>query len=98
MTTLQRGFNTATSWLADMGRSALFLLRILMSLPSLVLKPRLLIEQIYSVGVLSLVIVVVAGMEGALPSVVTGLVDRPVIGVPTSVGYGAALSGLLRRK
>lgn len=40
------------------------------------------------------VIVVVAGMEGALPSVVTGLVDRPVIGVPTSVGYGAALSGL----
>ncbi|MGE0712387.1 MAG: nickel pincer cofactor biosynthesis protein LarB [Planctomycetota bacterium] len=40
------------------------------------------------------VLVVVAGMEGALPSVVTGLVDRPVIGVPTSVGYGAALSGL----
>jgi hypothetical protein len=39
-------------------------------------------------------IVVVAGMEGALPSVVAGLVDRPVIAVPTSVGYGAALGGL----
>lgn len=39
------------------------------------------------------VLVVVAGMEGALPSVVAGLVDRPVIGVPTSVGYGAALGG-----
>ncbi len=40
------------------------------------------------------VIVVVAGMDGALPSVVTGLVACPVIGVPTSVGYGAALGGL----
>ncbi len=39
-------------------------------------------------------IVVAAGMEGALPSVVGGLVGRPVIGVPTSVGYGASLSGL----
>ncbi|MEZ5975054.1 MAG: nickel pincer cofactor biosynthesis protein LarB [Planctomycetota bacterium] len=39
-------------------------------------------------------LVVVAGMEGALPSVVGGLVDRPVIAVPTSVGYGAAFGGL----
>jgi len=39
-------------------------------------------------------VVVVAGMEGALPSVVGGLVGRPVIGVPTSVGYGAHLGGL----
>jgi len=39
-------------------------------------------------------IVVVAGMEGALPSVVGGLVGKPVIGVPTSVGYGASLGGL----
>jgi pyridinium-3,5-biscarboxylic acid mononucleotide synthase len=39
-------------------------------------------------------VVVVAGMEGALPSVVGGLVGRPVIGVPTSVGYGANLGGL----
>lgn len=39
-------------------------------------------------------IVVVAGMEGALPSVVAGLVDRPVIAVPTSVGYGASFKGL----
>jgi len=40
------------------------------------------------------VLVVVAGMEGALPSVVSGLVDRPVIAVPTSVGYGASFDGL----
>jgi NCAIR mutase (PurE)-related protein len=39
-------------------------------------------------------IVVVAGMEGALPSVVAGLVDRPVIAVPTSTGYGASFGGL----
>jgi NCAIR mutase (PurE)-related protein len=39
-------------------------------------------------------IVVVAGMEGALPSVVGGLVDRPVVAVPTSVGYGASFSGV----
>jgi hypothetical protein len=39
-------------------------------------------------------LVVVAGMEGALPSVVGGLVDRPVIAVPTSVGYGSSLGGL----
>ncbi|HEY6106096.1 MAG TPA: nickel pincer cofactor biosynthesis protein LarB [Anaeromyxobacteraceae bacterium] len=39
-------------------------------------------------------LVVAAGMEGALPSVVRGLVGRPVVGVPTSVGYGASLGGL----
>jgi NCAIR mutase (PurE)-related protein len=39
-------------------------------------------------------LVVVAGMEGALPSVVGGLVARPVVAVPTSVGYGASLGGL----
>lgn len=40
------------------------------------------------------VVIVVAGMEGALPSVVAGLVDVPVIAVPTSVGYGASFGGL----
>ncbi len=40
------------------------------------------------------VLVVVAGMEGALPSVVGGLVDNPVIAVPTSIGYGASFQGL----
>jgi pyridinium-3,5-biscarboxylic acid mononucleotide synthase len=40
------------------------------------------------------VVIVVAGMEGALPSVVAGLVERPVIAVPTSVGYGASFGGL----
>jgi hypothetical protein len=40
------------------------------------------------------VVIVVAGMEGALPSVVGGLTDRPVVAVPTSVGYGAAYGGL----
>jgi NCAIR mutase (PurE)-related protein len=40
------------------------------------------------------VIIVVAGMEGALASVIGGLVSQPIVGVPTSVGYGASLSGL----
>jgi len=40
------------------------------------------------------VIVVAAGMEGALPSVIAGLVGRPVIGVPTSIGYGTAFGGI----
>ena len=39
-------------------------------------------------------LIVVAGMEGALPSVVGGMVDKPVIAVPTSVGYGASFQGL----
>jgi len=40
------------------------------------------------------VLVVVAGMEGALPSVVAGLVSKPVIAVPTSIGYGASFGGV----
>ncbi len=40
------------------------------------------------------VIVVAAGMEGALPSIIGGLVDKPVIAVPTSVGYGASFQGI----
>jgi NCAIR mutase (PurE)-related protein len=40
------------------------------------------------------VLIVVAGMEGALPSLIAGLVERPVIAVPTSVGYGASLGGI----
>ncbi|HKZ75794.1 MAG TPA: AIR carboxylase family protein, partial [Actinomycetota bacterium] len=39
-------------------------------------------------------VIVVAGMEGALPSVVAGLTPRPVVAVPTSVGYGASFEGL----
>lgn len=66
------------------------------------------VETFYDVGVAGLhrllatserlremnVLVVIAGMEGALPSVVGGLVSAPVIAVPTSVGYGASFSGL----
>lgn len=66
------------------------------------------VERLYDVGVAGLhrllahldglraasVLIVVAGMEGALPSVVGGLVSRPVIAVPTSVGYGASFGGL----
>jgi hypothetical protein len=40
------------------------------------------------------VVVVIAGMEGALPSLVGGMVDKPVIAVPTSIGYGAAFQGM----
>ncbi|MCF7838981.1 MAG: AIR carboxylase family protein, partial [Candidatus Marinimicrobia bacterium] len=60
------------------------------------------VSRVYDVGVAGLhrvlgqlpvlrsarVVIVAAGMEGALPSVVGGLIDRPVIGLPTSVGYG----------
>ncbi|HDT14116.1 MAG TPA: nickel pincer cofactor biosynthesis protein LarB [Candidatus Aminicenantes bacterium] len=66
------------------------------------------VERVYDVGVAGLhrllgqyerlrqarVIITVAGMEGALPSVVAGLVKAPVIAVPTSVGYGASFKGL----
>jgi len=66
------------------------------------------VDTIYDVGVAGLhrllghwekitgaaVIVVAAGMEGALPSVVGGLVDKPVIAVPTSIGYGASFQGI----
>ena len=47
-------------------------------------------ERLYAANVL----IVVAGMEGALPGVVGGLVDKPVIAVPTSVGYGVSFQGL----
>jgi NCAIR mutase (PurE)-related protein len=66
------------------------------------------VERLYDVGVAGLhrllseherlraarVLIVVAGMEGALPSVVAGLVDAPVVAVPTSVGYGASFGGI----
>ena len=66
------------------------------------------VDRIYDVGVAGLhrllesaptirranVVVVAAGMEGALPSVVAGLVDAPVVAIPTSIGYGASFQGL----
>jgi NCAIR mutase (PurE)-related protein len=66
------------------------------------------VERIYDVGVAGLhrlinhvpalrkarAVVVVAGMEGALPSVVGGLIDRPIIAVPTSIGYGTSMKGI----
>jgi len=66
------------------------------------------VERLYDVGVAGIhrvldhqdklsrasVLIVVAGMEGALPSVVAGLVDKPVIAVPTSIGYGSSFEGL----
>jgi len=66
------------------------------------------VESVFDVGVAGIhrlldhqnmidkasVLIVVAGMEGALPSVVAGMVSRPVIAVPTSVGYGVSLGGL----
>lgn len=66
------------------------------------------VERVYDVGVAGLhrlmnrldiirnarAIIAVAGMEGALPSVLGGLVDKPIIAVPTSIGYGASFGGL----
>jgi NCAIR mutase (PurE)-related protein len=66
------------------------------------------VEKLFDVGVAGIhrllqnrprlvdaaVLIVAAGMEGALPSVVAGLIDKPVIAVPTSVGYGASFHGI----
>lgn len=66
------------------------------------------VQRVYDVGVAGIhrlfgqretlenanVVIVCAGMEGALPSVVAGLVDKPVIAVPTSIGYGASFGGI----
>ena len=66
------------------------------------------VERLYDVGVAGIhrilsqldviqsanCVIAVAGMEGALASVIGGLVDKPVIGVPTSIGYGASLGGI----
>ena len=66
------------------------------------------VERLFDVGVAGIhrllenrqrllsasVLIVVAGMEGALPSVVAGMMDKPVIAVPTSVGYGASFKGI----
>lgn len=66
------------------------------------------VERIYDVGIAGLhrllaelsrireasVLIVIAGMEGALPSVVAGLVGKPIVAVPTSIGYGTGLGGI----
>jgi pyridinium-3,5-biscarboxylic acid mononucleotide synthase len=66
------------------------------------------VERVYDVGVAGVhrvipslpiinnsdVVIVVAGMEGALPSVIAGLTDRPVVAVPTGIGYGANFKGI----
>ena len=66
------------------------------------------VEKLFDVGVAGIhrvlenrpkldnaaVLIVVAGMEGALPSVIAGMIDKPVIAVPTSIGYGASFHGL----
>jgi pyridinium-3,5-biscarboxylic acid mononucleotide synthase len=66
------------------------------------------VERLFDVGVAGIhrvlenrakldnaaVLIVVAGMEGALPSVIAGMIDKPVIAVPTSIGYGASFNGL----
>lgn len=66
------------------------------------------VDKVYDIGVAGIhrllaqekklksarVVIVIAGMEGALPSVVGGLIARPIIAVPTSIGYGASFSGI----
>lgn len=91
MSSILRNLDTATAWIAEVGRSTLFLLRILASLPALLRKPRLLVEQVYSVGVLSLVITVVAGIFVGMVLALSGyrlLVD---FGVESALGTSVAL-------
>lgn len=84
-------FNILFGWLADLGRSAIFLLRIIMAIPGMLMKPRLLIEQIYSVGVLSLLIVVVAGVFVGMVLALSGYRLLTDFGAENALGASIAL-------
>ncbi len=77
--TLEDGFGIATETVADVGVAGLH---------------RLLASEGKLKDVRFAAVIVAAGMDGALPSVVAGMTGKPVIGLPTSVGYGASFGGL----
>ena len=92
MNAMRRGIDTVADSLAELGRSIFFLLRVVASLPSLARKPRLVIEQLYSVGVLSLVIIVVSGVFVGMVLALSGyrlLVD---FGAEEALGTSVALT------
>ncbi|MBH04546.1 MAG: ABC transporter permease [Xanthomonadales bacterium] len=91
MNALGNLFMQTFGWLAKLGRSAIFLCRVLAALPRLVTKPRLLIEQIYSVGVLSLLIVVVAGVFVGMVLALSGYRALADFGAENALGTSVAL-------
>ncbi|RJS94636.1 lipid asymmetry maintenance ABC transporter permease subunit MlaE [Salinisphaera sp. Q1T1-3] len=86
-----RIFNQTFGWLAELGRSAIFLARVLAAIPRLLTKPRLLVEQIYSVGVLSLLIVVVAGIFVGMVLALSGYRALADFGAENALGTSVAL-------
>lgn len=92
MNALRQSAREAADRLADIGQSLFFLLRVVASLPSLLFKPRLVVEQVYYVGVLSLVIVVVSGVFVGMVLALSGyrlLVD---FGAEEALGTSVALT------
>lgn len=92
MSTLSAAANGVLNAMAEVGRSVFFLFRILVTLPGLLLKPRLLIEQIYSVGVLSLVIIVVAGIFVGMVLALSGYRLLVGFGAEQALGTSIALT------
>lgn len=78
-------------WLAELGRSAIFLVRVIAAIPAMLAKPRLIVEQIYSVGVLSLLIVVVAGLFVGMVLALSGYRALADFGAENALGTSVAL-------
>lgn len=91
MSLASRIFNQTFGWLAELGRAVIFLLRVLAALPRLLTKPRLIVEQIYSVGVLSLLIVVVAGIFVGMVLALSGYRALADFGAENALGTSVAL-------
>ncbi|NNC23887.1 lipid asymmetry maintenance ABC transporter permease subunit MlaE [Salinisphaera sp. USBA-960] len=82
---------SALDWLADLGASVFFLLRVIAATPVLIRKPRLLVEQIYSIGVLSMVIIVVSGLFVGMVLALSGYRALVQFGAENSLGTSVAL-------
>lgn len=91
MSQAMRILDRTFGWLAELGRSAIFLVRVLAALPRLVTKPRLLVEQLYSVGVLSLLIIVVAGIFVGMVLALSGYRALADFGAENALGTSVAL-------
>lgn len=92
MNVIRSAIRALTDSLAELGRSLFFLLRVIAGLPALLLKPRLVVDQLYSVGVLSLVIIVVSGIFVGMVLALSGyrlLVD---FGAEEALGTSVALT------
>jgi len=92
MTELAKAWDIVMDALSQLGRGLFFLLRILSALPPLALKPRLIVEQVYAVGVLSLAIIVVSGVFVGMVLALTGYRTLVDFGAESALGAMIALS------